>query len=74
MLNRRLHRLACVYTCQNATLLEITCQSSYMYVKVTLEVPRSILGGIQCDDLFQSGQIIWRDRGQKFHSSARNYE
>ena len=28
-LNRRLHRLVWVYTCQNATLLEITCTGSY---------------------------------------------
>ena len=28
-LNRRLHRLVWVYTCQNATLLEITCHGSY---------------------------------------------
>ena len=29
-LNRRLHRLVGVYTCQNATLLEITCRGSYV--------------------------------------------
>ena len=29
MLKRRLHRLVCVYTYQNATLLEITCCGSY---------------------------------------------
>ena len=29
-LNRRLHRLIRVYICQNATLLEITCRSSYL--------------------------------------------
>ena len=28
-LNRRLQRLVGVYTCQNATLLEITCHGSY---------------------------------------------
>ena len=28
-LNRRLHRLVWVYNCQNATLLEITCHSSF---------------------------------------------
>ena len=28
-LKRRLHRLVRVYTCQNATLLEITCQGSF---------------------------------------------
>ena len=28
-LKRRLHRLVWVYTCQNATLLEITCHGSY---------------------------------------------
>ena len=27
---RRLHRLVWVYTCQNATLLEITCHGSYI--------------------------------------------
>ena len=27
-LKRRLHRLVCVYICQNATLLEITCHGS----------------------------------------------
>ena len=29
-LQRRLHRLVCVYTCQNTTLLEITCHGSYI--------------------------------------------
>ena len=29
-LNRRLHRLIWVYTCQNATLLENTCHGSFM--------------------------------------------
>ena len=29
MLNRRLHRLVCVYTCQTATFLEMTCHGSY---------------------------------------------
>ena len=29
-LKRRLHRLVWVYTCQNATLLEITCHGSYV--------------------------------------------
>ena len=28
---RRLHRLIWVYTCQNATLLEITCRGSYCF-------------------------------------------
>ena len=28
---RRLHKLAWIYTCQNAMLLEITCRSSYMF-------------------------------------------
>ena len=30
-LKRRLHRLFWVYTCQNATLLEITCHGSYVF-------------------------------------------
>ena len=29
-LNRRLHRLVCVYTCQNLSLLEITYRGSYV--------------------------------------------
>ena len=33
-LKRRLHRLVWVYTCQNATLLEITCHRSYIYICV----------------------------------------
>ena len=33
-LNRRLHRLVWVYTCQNATLLEITCHGSYVKCKL----------------------------------------
>ena len=32
-LKRRLHRLVWVYTCQNATLLEITCHGSYIMLK-----------------------------------------
>ena len=35
-LKGRLHRLVWVYTCQNATLLEITCHSSYHYNSVLL--------------------------------------
>ena len=31
-LNRRLQRLVRVYTCQNATLLIITCRGSYIYI------------------------------------------
>ena len=31
MLKRRLHRLARVYTCKNATLLEITCHGSFIF-------------------------------------------
>ena len=31
MLKRRLHRLVRVYTCQNTTLLEITCLGSFVY-------------------------------------------
>ena len=32
MLKRGLHRLVQVYTCQNATLLEITCHGSFVFV------------------------------------------
>ena len=35
MLRRRLKRLARVYTCQNATLLEITCHGSYTHQLLT---------------------------------------
>ena len=31
MLNRRLQRLVLVYTCQNTTLLEITCCGSFLF-------------------------------------------
>ena len=34
MHKRRLHRLVCVYTCQNATLLEITCRGSIFFVGI----------------------------------------
>ena len=30
----RLHRLALVYTCQNATMLEITCRGSYIFIQL----------------------------------------
>ena len=36
MLKRGLHRLVRVYTCQNATLLEITCHGSFVFVFVIL--------------------------------------
>ena len=39
MLKRRLHRLVGVYTCQNTTLLEITCQSSDVFSKSCLKWP-----------------------------------
>ena len=29
ILKRRVHRLTCAYSCQNVTLLEISCRSSY---------------------------------------------
>ena len=29
ILKRRVHRLTCAYSCQNATLLEISCRSLY---------------------------------------------
>ena len=32
-LKKRLHSLFRVYTCQNATLLEITCRSSFVYLQ-----------------------------------------
>ena len=36
MLNRRLHRLARVYTCQNTTLLEITCRGLNIDLRSTV--------------------------------------
>ena len=30
ILKRRVHRLSCAYSCQSATLLEISCRSSYL--------------------------------------------
>ena len=36
MLNRGLHRLVRVYTCQNAILLEITCYDSFFFDRVGL--------------------------------------
>ena len=35
-LKSRPHRLVCVYTCQNVTLLEITCQGSYVQACLSL--------------------------------------
>ena len=32
-LKRRLHRLIRVYTCENATLLEITCHGSFVFIQ-----------------------------------------
>ena len=29
-LKRRVHKLTCAYSCQNATLLEISCRSSFL--------------------------------------------
>ena len=37
MLKRRVHRLIGVYTCQNATLLEITCHGINVYMFVLLQ-------------------------------------
>ena len=34
MLKRRLHRLVRVYTCQNATLLEISCYGSLIFPQI----------------------------------------
>ena len=39
MLKRRLHWLVCVYTCQNATLLEISCHSSFLNIFSGLSKP-----------------------------------
>ena len=38
MLKRRLHRIAWVYTCQNATLLETTCRGSNVPFKALIQL------------------------------------
>ena len=46
MHKRGLHRVVRVYTCQNATLLEITCHGSYMgttYHKLPLNKSELVL-------------------------------
>ena len=43
-LNRRLHRLVWVYTCQNTTLLEITCHGSYCTFQACATPRISVLG------------------------------
>ena len=41
-LKRRLHRLIRVYTCQNATLLEISCHGSNWFSFILLQVVKLI--------------------------------
>ena len=53
MLNRRLRRLVLVYTCQNATLLEITCRGSFL-IQEMLELKHDqnfLLKGIHLDNV-----------------------
>ena len=38
ILKRRVHRLTCAYSCQNATLFEISCRSSYLTFVKTEEM------------------------------------
>ena len=38
-----LHRLICVYTCQNATLLEITCRSSLILMNRLNETDSAVI-------------------------------
>ena len=52
-LNRRLHRLVWVYSCQNPTLLEITCCGSYRYCTaldyvIITSSPLSVLWSAHC--------------------------
>ena len=44
MLKRRLHRLVWVYTCQNATLLEITCRGSGVFFSHQYISQRAVWG------------------------------
>ena len=43
-LKGRLHRLIWVYTCQNTTLLEITCRGSFSLFEVKWNFPKSFSG------------------------------
>ena len=43
-LKRGLHRLTWVYTCQNATLLEITCRGSYFFWKLSFSTGQTSNG------------------------------
>ena len=52
MLNRRLHRLVRVYTCQNATLFEITCCGSDFVVHA-FPVSMHTLAFLSSADFFQ---------------------
>ena len=52
-LNKRLHRLVWVYTCQNATLLVITCHGSYILRK-------TIEGYENSFDFITFGNIIFK--------------
>ena len=55
MFTMRLHRLFRVYTCQNATLLEISCNGSNLYKALRFTVMEEIL---------YLKFLIWKDDGR----------
>ena len=68
MLKRRLHRLVLVYTCQNATLLEITCHGS-CYVKVNSAIGHISISGLSGSLLKYENAIF--NCGPKMDSLSR---
>ena len=65
-LKRRLHRLLWVYTCQNTTLLEITCRGSFIcnIVCVIILYTRYVLVQVhscKCTVFFRVTTDLWRD-------------
>ena len=57
MLKRRLHRLFCVNTCQNATLLEISCHGSFTICNVSFLLSDAFFSQLTLQIFFIVGQI-----------------
>ena len=65
-LQKRLHRLVWVYTCQNATLLEITCHGSLMKGKHTFDfrislssLSLSVTESLCCKTIWKKNNGAW---------------
>ena len=78
-LKRRLHRLVCVYTCRNATLLEVTCHDLFNFVEsiwigdgapsTAVSSLLLILGGTSCNGRAQGSSPSYGTQSGRYMST-----